>query len=120
MTRDEVEEAFSRYGPAVYRRARAILGNDEEARDVMQDVFIKILGGRLREAGPIAGWLSKVTTNMCLNRIRDAGRRRELVHQHFGEDEPVEGSPEHRVLVRSVLARVDERAPQLAVAAAQV
>lgn len=115
MKREEVEEAFDRYGPLVYRRARAILGNEEEARDAMQDVFIKILRDGLPGDGPIAPWLSRVTANLCLNRIRDEKRRRELRVQHLSKDEGVEAGNDRTILVRKLLSEVDERTGMAAI-----
>ena len=116
MTRDQVEEAFNRYGPVVYRRARSILHNDEEAKDIMQQVFIKILSDGPKPKGEVAPWLSRVTINMCLNRIRDSKRRQELRQMHIRPDEAaVSAAPEHRVLVRALLGEADERCARAAV-----
>lgn len=116
MTRDEVEELFDRYGPLVLRRARAILGTEEEARDAMQDVFMKILEGSGPTDGPMAAWLARVTTNLCLNRVRDHGRRRELARLHLGHRaEGEEASAEDRLTVRHLLAETDERTARAAV-----
>jgi RNA polymerase sigma-70 factor (ECF subfamily) len=34
---------YQQYGPMVHRRCRALLRDDEEAREVMQDVFVEVL-----------------------------------------------------------------------------
>lgn len=54
--------------PVVYRRARTILGNDEEARDAMQEAFLRL--ARSNPTPPLLPWMYRVTTNLCLNQIR--------------------------------------------------
>ncbi len=115
MRREDVEAAFERYGPIVYRRARAILGNDEEARDVVQDVFIKILSGRMKREGPMVGWLQTVTTRTCINIVRNRGRRAELLAEQSSKETPMIDETEQRVLVRKLLGHVDPRTAEAAI-----
>jgi RNA polymerase sigma-70 factor, ECF subfamily len=85
------------------------LGNADEARDVMQDVFVKILTGGLKHEGPMSGWLNRVTTNECLNRIRDRSRRSELLREHATAQQQADAGPEDRAFVRAILGEVDEQ-----------
>jgi RNA polymerase sigma-70 factor (ECF subfamily) len=68
---------YRRYGGVVLRRARRLLGSDQAAQDVCQEVFIRLLRARpnFAEASPVT-WLYRVTTNLCLNVMRDERRRR--------------------------------------------
>ena len=76
--RQEVEALFRRFGPLVRRRARGILGNDAEAEDAVQDVFVKVLSAldEFRGDSQPSTWLYRITTNLCLNRLRDGKRHR--------------------------------------------
>ena len=38
-----VEQFYSKYGPMVLRRCRALLRNEEQALDAMQEVFVRVL-----------------------------------------------------------------------------
>ena len=60
------------YGPVVHRRARAILGNDEEARDAMQEVFVRVIAAEasFRGDAPMLHWIYRITTHTCLDRLR--------------------------------------------------
>ena len=71
----DVEALWDRYGPMVLRRCRALLRNEDEAMDVCQDVFVKLIERRavLDGAYP-SSLLYRMATNLCLNRIRDKGR----------------------------------------------
>jgi len=68
----DVEALFERYGPMVLRRCRRLLRDEDEARDLMQDVFVQVLRRRhsLKERYP-SSLLFRIATNLCLNRIRD-------------------------------------------------
>ena len=72
----DVEGLYQKYGPMVFRRCRCLLGDQDEAMDVMQDVFVQLLRHRQRltEQYP-SSLLYRIATNLCLNRIRD--RRKE-------------------------------------------
>jgi RNA polymerase sigma-70 factor (ECF subfamily) len=77
-----IEELYARYGAMVRRRARAILGEEQSALDAMQEVFVRALSERESyrgDASPVT-WLYRITTNLCLNRVRDRARQR---HRRF-------------------------------------
>lgn len=116
MTREEVEQIFNRYGPMVLRRARSLLG-DEEGKDVMQEVFIKAMAepSRFDDPEQAASWLYRVTTNACLNQIRDTRRRAELRRQHLKDDEVSTTVSEEHLAARELLAEADESQPRAAV-----
>ncbi len=75
----DVEALYRRYGPMVVRRCRFLLRQDEEAADVAQEVFVKLLKhrDRLTEKHP-SSLLYRMATNLSLNRIRDRKRHEEL------------------------------------------
>lgn len=106
MTQAEVEELFRRYGSLVDRRARAILSDEEEARDVLLDVFVRVVKNMeqfRREASPTT-WLYRITTNLCLNRVRDRTRQGDkLAEQSTNPPPPVEGSSDRIYVMRILL-----------------
>jgi RNA polymerase sigma-70 factor (ECF subfamily) len=72
----DVAALYQRYGPMVPRRCRRLLGNEEEARDVAQEVFARLLQYRERLSGRYpSSLLYRMATNLSINRLRD--RRRE-------------------------------------------
>jgi len=70
-----VEALYERYGPMVLRRCRYLLRDEDEALDVMQDVFMNLIkqGERFEAAYP-SSLLYRIATNLSLNRIRDRKR----------------------------------------------
>lgn len=103
----DVESFYERYGPMVLRRCRALLRNDAQAQDAMQDVFVALLRRqeRLDEQAP-AALLLRVATNTCLNRLRslrcqaEDGDHERLLH--------IAGTAqsEGRTLARDLLAKL--------------
>ena len=69
----DVEGLYERYGPMVLRRCRRLLRDEQEALDVAQDVFVRLLErrDRLSDRHP-SSLLFRIATNLCLNRIRDS------------------------------------------------
>lgn len=59
--------------------ARGILNDDQEAQDAAQDALISALRGisDLKDPGALDGWLSKITANAALARLRARKSRRE-------------------------------------------
>lgn len=61
-----------RYQERVYRRAYSFLHSREEALDLTQDVFVRVIEAlpRFEEGRPFWPWLRRITSNLCLNRLR--------------------------------------------------
>jgi len=69
---EAVETLYVKYRPWVMRRARQLLRNAADVQDACQDVFLIVLtkGGDFRGDSSWMTWLYRVTTNVCLNRLR--------------------------------------------------
>jgi RNA polymerase sigma-70 factor (ECF subfamily) len=119
----EIEDLYGHYGHYLFERCKNMLGSEDEAYDALQEVFMRVVKTRPvldQNRSPLA-WLNRVTTNLCLNRLR-ARRYR----NHYSIDdvrELADCSPsvfvarltENRQLVRSLLSRVDERTQRVVV-----
>jgi RNA polymerase sigma factor (sigma-70 family) len=74
-------EAFeNRVLPAknkLFRFALKFLGNEEEAKDVVQEVFIRVWNGReqMAEVQNWEAWCMRITRNLSLDRIRSIARK---------------------------------------------
>jgi RNA polymerase sigma-70 factor (ECF subfamily) len=72
-------EMYRRYGDLVLGRCRTLLRNEADARDAVQEVFLKVhryRDGFRGDASP-STWLFRITTTTCLNRIRSRRRQPE-------------------------------------------
>jgi RNA polymerase sigma-70 factor (ECF subfamily) len=72
-------DLYRKYGPAVLRKCERMLGNRSDAEDTMQTLFIDLIDSG-REDVDFA-YLYRAATNRCLNLLRDAKRRKELLKQ---------------------------------------
>jgi RNA polymerase sigma-70 factor (ECF subfamily) len=66
-------ELYQRYGPALLRKAARLLGNEADAQDVVQGLFVEML--RRRDMDRDLPYLYRSVTNRCLNFLRDSGNR---------------------------------------------
>src|SRR5262245_14368954 len=74
--RDAFEALVVRHHPGVYRLAYRLVGNDQDALDVAQDVFLQLLRslGTFRGESRFSTWLYRVTTNTALMQLRTRER----------------------------------------------
>ncbi len=114
MKREEIGAFFKSYGPMVFRRARRLLGNDSDAEEATQEVFIRALKAIDRYDGrcQISTWLYRITTNFCLNKLRDSQRRQQLFDQRVAKSLDTFTNPANSAdmaLVRRLLSEAPEQ-----------
>ena len=111
-------ELYEKHAAAVYGRCRYLLKDDAEAKDALQDVFVKALRGleEFRASASPSTWILRIATHHCLNllRARKALWREQV--KAVQQDRKVETeSPDRRELVRMLLAAAPEEAQEVAV-----
>jgi RNA polymerase sigma-70 factor (ECF subfamily) len=76
---DALGRLYARHADAVYGLARRVTGSDEEAEEVLQDVFVGLprAARSYDERGRFASWLKRVVVRASLMRLRSARRKRE-------------------------------------------
>ncbi len=74
---DALVGLVERHQDRLLRLCERLLGDREEARDAVQDVFLKVYGkaASYRPRGQVYTWIYRIAANHCLNRLR----RRNLV-----------------------------------------
>ena len=79
--KSNVEQLYRDHGHAVLRRARRLLRNDDDAHDVLHDVFVNLYrsGERFAERSSVVTYLYSMTTHQCLNRLRNRRTRARLL-----------------------------------------
>lgn len=72
---DEVHQAILSHQTALIRYASSILGEREGAKDVVQEVFLKLCKQPWRDVeGHLVNWLFRVTRNQALDLLRKEKR----------------------------------------------
>ena len=93
QARAEDESAFGeivrRYSPRVFHVAHRFFRDRSQAEDAAQETFLKAFAQlkSFEGRGSMEGWLTRIATNTCLNIIRAANRRPELLTTELSEDE---------------------------------
>jgi RNA polymerase sigma-70 factor (ECF subfamily) len=108
---------FENQGPMVFRRALRLLGSVEDAKEATQEVFIRLLrAGELQPRLSMTAWLYQITTNYCLNQLRDGKQRNKLRERHVAPvEEAKDPRAEELALLRQLLAEADPREAEAAV-----
>jgi RNA polymerase sigma-70 factor (ECF subfamily) len=116
-SQSEVETLYRQYGAIVLRRARAILGDEQAAKDAMQEVFIRVLrgGAEFRQEASPATWLYRITTNLCLNSLRNDRRRAIRLRTQACSSETVAAGVEDQLTIRRLLEQLPEGLREIAI-----
>ncbi|MFE2181441.1 MULTISPECIES: RNA polymerase sigma factor SigE [Streptomyces] len=78
------EEIVSTHSARVYRLAYRLTGNQHDAEDLTQEVFVRVFRSlSTYTPGTFEGWLHRITTNLFLDMVR---RRQRIRFDALGED----------------------------------
>jgi RNA polymerase sigma-70 factor (ECF subfamily) len=81
-----VLDALERHGPALTRYAASITGDEDAARDVVQDTFLRLCHqSPVRLDGRLAEWLYTVCRNRALDMQRKNQRLAPCTEEDFAE-----------------------------------
>ncbi|WP_437775118.1 RNA polymerase sigma factor [Sorangium sp. So ce1097] len=113
----DVERLYRAHGHHVLRRARALLGSEEESRDVLQEVFLSLVQspGQFEHRSSPATWLYSATTHRCLNRIRDRKNRARLLGSGTPPSDVDAPRAEQTVQAARLLAELPDELAQAAI-----
>jgi RNA polymerase sigma-70 factor (ECF subfamily) len=80
------EALMRRHNRMLFRTARAILRDDSEAEDALQEAYLKAYStlGSYRGEAKLSTWLARIVANEALMRLRKAVRRNAIVPLHPG------------------------------------
>ncbi|MCP4935693.1 MAG: RNA polymerase sigma factor [bacterium] len=75
------ERLIRNYNQRLYRIARAIVRDDMEAEDVVQETYIKAFTNldKFQGSDRLGAWLARITTNLAIDRTRKSNRAQKLV-----------------------------------------
>ncbi|HUQ25031.1 MAG TPA: RNA polymerase sigma factor [Burkholderiales bacterium] len=77
----EFEALMRTHNRMLFRTARAILHDDAEAEDALQEAYVKAYGamGSFRGDAKVSTWLARIVANEALQRLRKTRRRETIV-----------------------------------------
>ena len=86
MTKEKFEVIYRKLYPKMYRLARTILYDADECKDVVNDVFVKLMREEIApQEDKLEGYLMTSVRNKCRDRLRHKGVR-ERVEQLYQKE----------------------------------
>ena len=83
-----IESLFKQHYQAMYRLAFMMLHDEEESRDIVHDVFARLLDGDIRfDSGKARAFLLSCVRNGCLNVMRSQDSRERAMRDFPIDDE---------------------------------
>lgn len=81
------DQLIARYQSPIFNLLYRMTGVREEAEDLAQEVFITVYRkiDLFRGESPLATWIYRIAYNLCMNRRKYLGRRRDRERQVFDE-----------------------------------
>jgi len=88
------EELVSKYQGSIIRTCYKFVKNEQDAKDIAQEVFIKIYNNLscYKEYSKFSTWIYRITVNTCLNHLR----KKDLLNISFCDDFKTESENELR------------------------
>ncbi|MEB3980903.1 RNA polymerase sigma factor SigI [Mycobacterium sp. 663a-19] len=74
---EQISEAWRQHRPYLINLGYQILGDVGDAEDVAQEAFLRLSRADLDEIDDVRGWLTVVTSRLCLDQVRSARARYE-------------------------------------------
>jgi RNA polymerase sigma factor (sigma-70 family) len=119
--RAQFECLMRRYNRRLYRLARAVLRDDAEAEDALQEAYLSAYRSmsQFRGDASLGTWLSRLVLNECLGRRRRGARRQKVVPIVTAQGEmdavaePDSERPEGIVARRQMRALLESKVDQL-------
>ena len=104
----DVEQMFMKYGAAMLRHARLMLGKDALCEDAVQEALLRIMrtSSAPRDEAYEKAWLLTVTGNICRDFLRRRNRRREVAIPEWLDLPSGEAVPEEEVSLQDRDARL--------------
>ncbi len=106
-------QIYQRFGAACFQLALRILGQRQQAEDVVQEVFLKMIDtiGSYRGDAPFGAWLKRMAANTCIDQLR---RQRHLSDADadvlLARTASAEADASGSIDIESLLARLPPRA----------
>jgi RNA polymerase sigma-70 factor (ECF subfamily) len=82
--RQAQSELYQLYAGAMYNICRRMTGDEEEAKDVLQEAFITVFINikKLKEEATFSAWVKRIVINQCINTLK----KKQLLTSSLGEE----------------------------------
>ncbi len=118
-TQDDVEKLYRKFGDMVYRVGVLYLRNEQEAYDVVQDVFLKLLchPRQFEDEEHEKAWFLRVAINRCKDQLKSRWHKRRVTWNEYQEEsrmlpedtaESTEGHLEEKELIMEAVMKLPD------------
>jgi len=114
VNRGEAHRWYDEHGPALLAYAAALLRDPSAAEDVLHQVFLQLLRGRVAISGDPAPYLFRAVRNTALNHLRGQSREVELAGGGVWLESP-DGSRETSLALQSALKALPDEQREMVV-----
>lgn len=112
--RDEVARLFRKHNRVLVRLLQARLGSEQEAQDVAQDAYVRMLQvDRTGAVDHTTAYLFRVARNISTDRLRSLLMARRAALLETFEEHDTTSDPERRAIAAEQVARVDAALAEL-------
>ena len=93
-----IEDVMRRHNRTLFRTARAILKDDAEAEDAVQEAYLQAFRsiGKFRGEARLSTWLTRIVANEAFGRLRKHARRAAILPLRGEDDETARDIPMER------------------------
>lgn len=105
-------ELFKLYADAMYNICRRMMGDDDDAKDVLQDSFIHAFTkiNTLRNVDTFSAWIKRIVINHCINELKRKSILTKDIENEgdIAEVEAFEVHHDAKVEARKILKAIDK------------
>ena len=114
MTKSELEILFKTHYTTMYRLAVSLLYDEDEARDVVSDIFASLLdGGMAIRSDNARGFLLTCVRNSCINVIRHKQMRERFINLYSTKAEALADGPDDSITLAELHDYINNQLPPL-------
>jgi len=107
---DAFGELIAKHYQTVYNICRGFMGNDEDAMDMSQEVFIRIYNNlnKFRYESSLFTWIYRICANTCLTQLQKMNRIKYCSAEECNEREDNAIRPEEAVELKELVRLVED------------
>lgn len=110
-----LKDVYELYGNPLCQFATNLVSDEEEARDIVAESFVKLWGhnNNFKEIGNIKAFLYVITRNACLNHLRSSKKVQSVYKEFKYLAETKEESTLHKIIRKETLEHVYNKIEEL-------
>lgn len=95
---------YQKYVNAMYHTVVRMVGNSEDARDIIQDTFIKVFNhlGAFRKDSTLGAWIKRIAVNTALNFLRSEKNLQTMPFEEHLNERPMEEDEVKTVNIKAI------------------